>query len=80
MGNVLVSSSGENRNPVCKCCDDFVKYVLNGYTSECGLSKGCTRKIEMVKHIITQEIDVQQICKCLYINKKCRIPKLGIGQ
>ena len=36
--------------PTCDCCDNLVKYVLNGCKSECGLSKCCTCKIEVVNH------------------------------
>ena len=57
MGNVAVSSSDDNVNPVCKCCDDFVKYFLNGCKSECGLSKCCTCKIEAINHSIKENIE-----------------------
>ena len=60
MGNVSVSSSDDNINPVCKCCDDFVKYFLNGCKSECGLSKCCICKIEAINHSITEEIEVKK--------------------
>ena len=60
MGNVSVSSSDDNINPVCKCCDDFVKYFLNGCKSECGLSKCCRCKIEAINHSIKEEIEVKQ--------------------
>ena len=50
-----VSSSDENINPISKCCDDFVKYFLNGCKSECGLSKCCICKIEAINHSITEE-------------------------
>ena len=36
--------------PTCDCCDKLVMYVLNGCKSECGLSKCCTCKIEVVNH------------------------------
>ena len=58
MGNVSVSSSDDNINPVCKCCDDFVKYFLNGCKSECGLSKCCICKIEAINHTIQEDIEV----------------------
>ena len=59
MGNVAVSSSDDNVNLACKCCDDFVKYFLNVCKSECGLSKCCVCKIEAINHSITEEIEVQ---------------------
>ena len=52
MGDVSVSSSDDNINYVCKCCDDFVKYVLNGCKSECVFSKCCICKIEATNHNI----------------------------
>ena len=58
MGNVSVSSSYDNITPVCKCCDEFVKYVLNGCKSECGLSKCCMCKIQAIHHSITEEVEV----------------------
>jgi len=36
--------------PTCDCCDKLIMYVLNGCKSECGLSKCCTCKIEVVNH------------------------------
>ena len=50
MVNVSVSSSDDNVNPVCKCCDVFGTYFLNGCKSECGLSKCCICKIEAINH------------------------------
>ena len=48
--------------PTCDCCDNLVKYVLNGCKSECGLSKCCTCKIEVVNHnaddfVVEENID-----------------------
>ena len=63
MGNVSVSSSDDNINPVCKCCDDFVKYVLNGCKSECGLSKCCICKTEAIHYSIKEEIEETEVKK-----------------
>lgn len=38
MGNII---SEQFIIPICKCCDDFVKYVLNGCQSECRLCGSC---------------------------------------
>ena len=48
--------------PTCDCCDKLVMYVLNGCKSECGLSKCCTCKIEVVNHnaddfVVEENID-----------------------
>ena len=45
-----ISLDKELTKPTCECCDNLVKYVLNGCKSECGLSKCCTCKIEVVNH------------------------------
>ena len=45
-----ISIDKELTQPTCECCDNLVKYVLNGCKSECGLSKCCTCKIEIVNH------------------------------
>ena len=51
--------------PTCDCCDNLVKYVLNGCKSECGLSKCCTCKIEVVNHnaddFVVEETDNEKI-------------------
>ena len=51
--------------PTCECCGNLVKYVLNGYKSECGLSKCCTCKIEVVNHnaddFVVEETDNEKI-------------------
>ena len=51
--------------PTCDCCDKLVKYVLNGCKSECGLSKCCTCKIEVVNHnaddFVVEETDNEKI-------------------
>ncbi len=45
-----ISLDKEATKPTCGCCDNLVKYVLHGCTSECGSSKCCTCKIEIAKH------------------------------
>ena len=45
-----ISLDKELTKPTCACCDNLVKYVLNGCKSECGLSNCCTCKIEVVNH------------------------------
>ena len=45
-----ISLDKETTKPTCGCCDNLVKQVLNGCKSECGLSKCCTCKIEVVNH------------------------------
>lgn len=60
MGNASVSSSDDNVNPVCKCCDDFVKYVLNGCKSECGLSECCICNIEAITQSSTEDLEVKK--------------------
>ena len=45
-----LSLDKDTTKPTCECCDNLVKYVLNGCKSECGLSKCCTCKIEVVNH------------------------------
>ena len=47
---LTVSSSDDNINPLFKCCDNLVKYVLNGFQSECQLSKCCSCKITAINH------------------------------
>ena len=43
--------------PICDCCDNFVKYVLNGCKSECGSSKCCICKIEVMNHSADEFIE-----------------------
>ena len=49
----------------CDCCDKLVMYVLNGCKSECGLSKCCTCKLEVVNHnaddFVVEETDNEKI-------------------
>ena len=45
-----VSLSNLTLEPICDCCDNFVKYVLNGCKSECGSPSCCVCKIEVMNH------------------------------
>ena len=53
---LTVSSSDENINPFFDCCNNCIKYVLNGCKSECACSKCFTCKIEAINHTTPQEI------------------------
>ena len=45
-----ISLYKELTKPTCGCCDNLIKYVLNGCKSECGVSKSCTCNIEVANH------------------------------
>ena len=45
-----MSLDKELTKPTCECCDNVIKYVLDGCTPECGFSECCTCKIEVVNH------------------------------
>ena len=47
---VSFSSSEEIINPLFRCCDNCVKYVLNGFQSECQLTKWCSCKVTAINH------------------------------
>ena len=51
-----VSLSNLTLEPICDCCDNFVKYVLNGCKSECGSPSCCVCKSEVINHEFVGEI------------------------
>ncbi len=65
--------------PICACCDNFVKYVLNGCKSECGVGSCCACKIEVIDHdadeFFVSEGDSQQLSE--YKSKKI-IPAVSV--
>ena len=52
-----IAFSNLTLEPICDCCDNFVKYVLNGCKSECGFSKCCVCKIEVMNHSADEFIE-----------------------